>query len=89
MSDLTGFFTTATNMSGPWNAAFVGASLYSQTYTADPTKSPLPISVSQGVRAIVPGLAPLPGAYGRIYPSDAPNASKGYRGPGLRIDDAI
>lgn len=84
-ANASGYMTTGTSITIPWNAAFVGASLYSQAYTADANKGPLPVSVSNGLQTIVPALAPLPGAYARIYSYNAPGATTGTIGKGYAV----
>jgi hypothetical protein len=85
MSRTNGYFNSTTGLYFPWNAAFAGLKIYSQTYTADAALGPIPVAVSNGVESTIPGLGAKPEKYARIYSYNNHTATSGSLGNGYSI----
>jgi hypothetical protein len=84
-SSATGYFNSTTGLYFPWNPAFAGLKIYSQTYTADAAMGPIPVAMSNGVESTIPTLGPKPGAYARIYSYNNHTATSGSLGNGYSL----
>lgn len=63
----------------PYNAAFVGAKVYTQWYSADRGQAQLPVSVTNGVESIAPAMPPAGRPFTRIYSSGNATSATGGR----------
>ncbi len=77
LTNASGYFNSGTNIYVPWNAAYTGVKLYTQSYCLDAAQGPLPVAVTNGVESTVPALGPLPGSFARIFSRGNPNATTG------------
>ncbi len=70
----TGFVSTYSNpLTFPKNPLYVGMKIYTQFFSADPGRAPLPAAFTDGCAIIVPGGVPVC----RIYSYNNPNATSG------------